>query len=420
MSVDVLLNAAGKLAAHVRNSGVQAKVKEEEQGDAIDPAKFFSALLEEPQGEGDIRSRDKKETKPDGKKDARDDSEQRPVAALGLPQTLLSLTSALPERQQVSDELNSETTVGVQVQTADFEVMPTIAPDIGTSDEQGDEVRNSTEGEKLEARQTQCHKLKIQDHKPTVKLDMDSHQPVSVMTDKHSAESTTNNLGNLLKAEMGTLNEQGRASEARIDFQPPQVAAKNTGPIDGKAATEIQTAVRITDVHVVSERSFGVIKTLQIRLDPAELGAVTARIRVTDDGVEVHLVADQSRTAEILASDRSVIEKALKAVGVGDDTKISVTVADRNGPGAVQHMTAAQNVGAQQQGHQQAFNMQQQGFEGRNGNGTQAQFMDGMWSGGGRQDGESGQAAHKRADRETTASESGNGVMHIRGRGLVV
>ncbi len=129
-------------------------------------------------------------------------------------------------------------------------------------------------------------------------------------------------------------------------------------------------AARIADIEVVSERSFGTVKTLQIRLDPVELGAVTVRIRVAGDSVEVHLVADKSHAAEMLAADRSMIEKALKVAGVGDDTKISVTVADRNAQGAAQHVAAAQNAGqqqasAQQQGHQLAFNMQQQGSQGR-------------------------------------------------------
>lgn len=182
-------------------------------------------------------------------------------------------------------------------------------------------------------------------------------------------------------------------------------------------------AARIADIEVVSERSFGTVKTLQIRLDPVELGAVTARIRVAGDSVEVHLVADKSHAAEMLAADRSMIEKALKVAGVGDDTKISVTVADRNAQGAAQHVAAAQNAGqqqasAQQQGHQLAFNMQQQGSQGRGGE-AQAQFMSGRSGGEGGRNGGSGQAGREHANSQAKP-ENGRGAPHIGGRGLVV
>src|SRR5690606_33158354 len=192
----------------------------------------------------------------------------------------------------------------------------------------------------------------------------------------------------------------------RADIQPLQSAPKSSVPGESKAATTpSQGAARIADIQVVSERSFGPVKTLQIRLDPAELGTVTARIRVASEGVEVHLVAEKAHAAEALAADRSMIEKALKAAGVADDAKISVTVADRNAAGVVQQAQATQNTA------------QQQGFDGRNGAQAQAGFMGGE----GRRNGESGQAGQERSDRQA-AQDSGNSIARNdgRNRGLVV
>ncbi len=228
-------------------------------------------------------------------------------------------------------------------------------------------------------------------------------------------------LASPANADKGQTRQSGQTPD-RADLQPQQPAPKSSVPGESKAATTpSQGAARIADIQVVSERSFGTVKTLQIRLDPAELGTVTARIRVGSEGVEVHLVAEKTHAAETLAADRSMIEKALKAAGVADDAKISVTVTDRNAAGAVQQAQASHNAGqqqasGQQSGQQQAFSMQQ-GFDGRNGSETQA----GLMGGEGRRNDESGQAGRERSDMQG-AQDGGNGIVrnNDRNRGLVV
>ncbi len=249
----------------------------------------------------------------------------------------------------------------------------------------------------------------------SAKPDQAIHQDAPKAIGDSQAESSGDDLASLLKADKGQAQQQSGQMPDRTDIQQ-QPTTKGNAPADIKAATTpSQAAARIADIQVVSERSFGTVKTLQIRLDPVELGAVTARIRVGSEGVEVHLVAEKTHGAEALAADRSMIEKALKAAGIADDAKISVTVADRNAAGAVQQAQASQNAG-QQPGQQQAFNMQQ-GFDGRNGAQAQAGFMGGE----GRQNGESGQAGHERSDMQA-AQDSGNGTSRNdgRNRGLVV
>lgn len=253
----------------------------------------------------------------------------------------------------------------------------------------------------------------------STKPDQAINQDALKATGDNQAENTSDDLASLLKTDKGSAQQQSGQMPDRTDIQQ-QPPAKGNAPADIKAATTpSQAAARIADIQVVSERSFGTVKTLQIRLDPVELGAVTARIRVASEGIEVHLVAEKTHAAEALAADRSMIEKALKAAGIADDAKISVTVADRNAAGAVQQAQASQNASqqqasGQQPGQQQAFNMQQ-GFDGRNGAEAQAGFMGGE----GRQNGESGQAGRERSDMQT-AQDSGSGISRNDGRGLVV
>lgn len=252
----------------------------------------------------------------------------------------------------------------------------------------------------------------------STKPDQAINQDAPKATGDNQAENASDDLASLLKTDKRSAQQQSGQMPDRTDIQQ-QPPAKGNAPADIKAATTpSQAAARIADIHVVSERSFGTVKTLQIRLDPVELGAVTARIRVASEGIEVHLVAEKTHAAEALAADRSMIEKALKAAGIADDAKISVTVADRNAAGAVQQAQASQNAGQQQasgqQPGQQAFNMQQ-GFDGRNGAEAQAGFMGGE----GRQNGESGQAGRERSDMQT-AQDSGSGISRNDGRGTVV
>ncbi|MBV2144343.1 flagellar hook-length control protein FliK [Falsochrobactrum sp. TDYN1] len=174
----------------------------------------------------------------------------------------------------------------------------------------------------------------------------------------------------------------------------------------------------------MSERTFGTVKTLQIRLDPVELGSVTARIRLVGDGVEVHLVAEKAHAAEALAADRSIIEKALKVAGIGDENRISVTVTERGAASSAQPTSASQNAGHQQasgqQQGQQTFNMQNNS-DGRNNPQGQPQMQ--FTSGEGRQNGESGHAGRNNtgggSSGEVGEREAAAGVAG-RNRGLVV
>ncbi|MGH6772372.1 flagellar hook-length control protein FliK [Brucella tritici] len=416
MSIDILLNSTSRLASLARNSGPSQAKAEGEGQDNADPAKLFSSLLERPQGK--VEKKDDSEANAGSDEaDAKDEEGSKPVALFALPQNLLSLDASSPDLKGANRGFPTPNTAKNDTNATD--PLSALIKDIDPKQVEG-------QGGELQADQKKRSPEPVSSKtaatpSASAKPDQATNRDAPTATGDSQAESSGDDLASLLKADKGQAQQQSGQMPDRTDIQQ-QPTTKGSAPADIKAATTpSQAAARIADIQVVSERSFGAVKTLQIRLDPVELGAVTARIRVGSEGVEVHLVAEKTHGAEALAADRSMIEKALKAAGIADDAKISVTVADRNAAGAVQQAQASQNAGqqqasGQQPGQQQAFNMQQ-GFDGRNGAQAQAGFMGGE----GRQNGESGQAGHERSDMQA-AQDSGNGTSRNdgRNRGLVV
>ncbi len=411
MSVDILLNSTSRLASLARNSGPSQAKAEGEGQDSADPAKLFSSLLEKPQGKVEKKSESEADVGSDAA-DAKEEEAAKPTVAFALPQNLLSLAVSSPDLKGANHNFATANIAENDTKASDPLSALIKEPDPKQLGEQGAEQHTD---QSRQASETASSKTTAT---PSVsgKADQAINPDTAKATGDNQTEGAGDDFASLLKTDKGQAQQQsGHQVADRTDIQQ-QPTAKGNGSGDIKATTTpSQAAVRIADIQVVSERSFGTVKTLQIRLDPAELGAVTARIRIASEGVEVHLVAEKTHAAEALAADRSMIEKALKAAGIADDAKISVTVTDRNAAGAVQQAQAAQNAG-QQSGQQQAFNMQQ-GFDGRNGTQAQADLTGGE----GRQNGESGQAGRERSDMQTS-QDGGNGISRNdgRNRGLVV
>lgn len=405
MSLKSALNTVGRLGSLAEKSGAQQNAQAKGQ-EKSEPAKLFGALLEKPEGkagkgvekDGDAKA---------GDTETGDGEAVKPVISYGLPQNILVFDTPLPQSEGVNHSFATGFEGKIDPKAAETHFAIIAATDPEQFEDDGSE-----------------EKVTVTEHKPA------PHPKTAVKADNVIPESAggsqasgreSDEIRNPVKPDRRAAPSQPAAAPQqaatpdRIDVQPPLTAARNSSTAELKTTglTPPQATVRIADVEIVSERSFGTVKTLQIRLDPAELGTVTARIRVASDGVEVHLVADKTHAAEALIADRSMIEKALRTVAISDDAKISVTVADRNAPTTVQNMQAPQN-GGQNMG-------QQQGFDGRNGSGAQAQFTDGSWSGEGRQNGESGQAGGERPQMRG-ARESGSDVSGNAGRrhGLVV
>lgn len=431
MSMDILTGPGGRLASLAKTvSTAQNKAGAQVAGDPdiSDPAKLFAALLENPLG----KAADKSEQSDD--RDAQDSEANaseaaQPVAAAIVPQNLFSLAADLrvastSETVQPDASANLASTAPAPVVdtiTEDNESKPQVAADLSAllpeaAKKQGEAVFFDRK------------KAGSGDGKAAVQADAALTQvPV-----KAAAEEAVADGGSIAAAphdadaQLLTAKQPAESSAMfdRVAAQPQQLSSRSTVTIDAKMEPSASAALaRIDDIQIISERSSGSVKTLQIRLDPIELGSVTARIRVTPDNIEVHLIADKPYAAEALAADRSMIEKTLKMAGVHEDAKISVTVAERNAVGL------PQSSSSQSAGHQQAGNHQQSqqgagmqsGTDGNNGSQSQsqAQFMGGE----GRRNDEAGQTVRgvfEGRASSSAASQDDSGIASAARRGLVV
>ncbi len=73
----------------------------------------------------------------------------------------------------------------------------------------------------------------------------------------------------------------------------------------------------------------GPLRVLHIHLQPAELGALEVRMRMTDAGLEVHIEATRHETLVLLKNDREALAQVLRGTGHSVDT-VSVTLADKS------------------------------------------------------------------------------------------
>jgi chemotaxis protein MotD len=133
---------------------------------------------------------------------------------------------------------------------------------------------------------------------------------------------------------------------SRATLEQPVAPATNTTPapppvfIQGEAKLAAvaapvtpQPAVRpqVTDVQILSDRTTGAARTLVVQLQPIELGTVTARLRLTSEGMHIQLTAENRAMAEHLAKDHDALGKALQRAGVADDAaSITISVIDRS------------------------------------------------------------------------------------------
>lgn len=139
--------------------------------------------------------------------------------------------------------------------------------------------------------------------------------------------------------------------EAATPALSPSVQAEaKLGATASNNSVPVQTSrLPITDVQVLSDRSMPGARTLVIQLQPIELGTVTARMRLTPDGMHIQLMAENPAMAEHLAKDHDMLSKALQRAGVADDaSSVTISVIDRSGA-ASSTQTGQQNPSAQDQ-----------------------------------------------------------------------
>lgn len=233
---------------------------------------------------------------------------------------------------------------------------------------------------------------------------LDLPLPEKVLTDKTSTMPAPK-AGSTPAPNQGPATPTTRPQETEAKSQEPALEKAASRPVESPAAPSTspttiapssggQTEVRatspsvpttpsamsrppITDVQIVADRTTGATRTLVIQLQPIELGTVTARLRLTSDGMHIQLTAEDHIAAEHLARDHEALGKALKLAGVGDDTSsVTIAVIDRSSPTS-NAQGGQPNLGGQDQQADGRANGQGQAASGgaKQGGSTGQQFL---------------------------------------------
>lgn len=117
------------------------------------------------------------------------------------------------------------------------------------------------------------------------------------------------------------------------------------------------------------------LNTLKIQLNPAELGVVTATMKLNGDNLQVQLRVENIDAYRMLSEDSSSIVKALKGQGFGiDQINLTLASSDRssNQQGNAQNGQSFQSHTDQEQMSNQSGNDRNKGSETSNGSETMA------------------------------------------------
>lgn len=159
------------------------------------------------------------------------------------------------------------------------------------------------------------------------------------------------------------------------------------------AAIEAEPTWRAASADAASQRGQapGVVSSLRIQLNPAELGMVTARLVASGSQLEIEIRVESNDARQKLAQDANAIVKALRGVGY-DVERVTIHQTPQAGAAATQQQGVASRDPFMQQGQQQ---QDQAGANagGRNG-----------------QDSGNGATTARRNDGEPAAERAGGGV----------
>lgn len=144
-----------------------------------------------------------------------------------------------------------------------------------------------------------------------------------------------------------------------------------------------------------------VLKVLHIQLQPADLGAVTVRMSLKDDALELKLDVSQQGTAHLIQKDHEALSQALRSAGYLVDG-VTVQVAEPDRSQMTSGQSGQQGQGAQSSpqssGQQGSGSPQPNGNSGREQSPAQSQF---------------GPASSARADAERPSAAANAGGVYV-------
>jgi chemotaxis protein MotD len=156
-------------------------------------------------------------------------------------------------------------------------------------------------------------------------------------------------------------------------------------PVAATPAAPASAEVVLPDFHKPTDSP---VKMLTLHLDPPDLGAVTVKMRLTGDAVEIRLSADRAETAQLLKSERSALTDIMQSAGY----KFDIAAID-------QSRASDANTGAGQQQPQPDQRPSQQPLGGSSINDANSERQSGDTQSGTRQNRQQHEQFTERAER---------------------
>lgn len=164
----------------------------------------------------------------------------------------------------------------------------------------------------------------------------------------------------------GPQQQQQQQPQPEIRVVSIQRAPAPAASSEQAAATQRAAAGEAAHLQTTQQGEAGrMVQTLKIQLQPAELGLVTARLRIVADQLTVDLQVENAEARHRLSTDSESIVKALRSLGYDIDR---VTV-QQSAPGGQSNTATGGNT---RDGSFQSMNGQNDGDLSRGGNGERS------------------------------------------------
>lgn len=98
----------------------------------------------------------------------------------------------------------------------------------------------------------------------------------------------------------------------------PLVTSPDGAGQDSSSASSLQAATPATDIGAMlaaAQPALSAVKTLDLQLEPADLGTVNVKLNLSDGGLQVEVQASQSTTRDLLEKDKQEITDRLADTG---------------------------------------------------------------------------------------------------------
>lgn len=168
---------------------------------------------------------------------------------------------------------------------------------------------------------------------PAQDLQTRTGQPANLDTPTGALEKAEKSeRGTILAEAVKQASKTRETDDRRSETRPAAVEAKSAAPVVQSPAfstgapivetlvAKLPLAATASVTHIPTQSaSSGTLQSLKIQLHPAELGMVTARLRVTDGQLSIEVEVETSEAHNRLSGETEAIARALRSHGISVD-----------------------------------------------------------------------------------------------------